>query len=392
MNYHIMVDDKFIDGFINDAEKISTINTNTYFINGKKENSVHVKNSIVKWISFRDKDFINIVKNITKNDKVIIHWYDLKTGLFILKHLNKEVTLYVALWGGEFYEDPYLYHINWIHDKKTLEFVKNNNIVPEKYNKKFYFFFKKLWIQLTYKSKAEKLFKQKIGTIKRINKLLLPKHNEAEISLIKKIYNLNQLDFLDFNYDQNVDLASFINIENKKREDNITNIQIGNSATESNNHVDAFDVLNQFKNENIELVLPMSYGNHKYNHFVKKYGNFNFKNKIKFLEDFVPRAEYIQQLMEVDVCVMYHNRQQAFGNCVPLLILGKKLYLKKENPLYSFFKSIGVVVFNANEIKDLDFDSFKKELTPEEKNTNKIILTNLFSEEERLKYLSKILN
>lgn len=74
----------------------------------------------------------------------------------------------------------------------------------------------------------------------------------------------------------------------------------------------------------------MSYGNHKYNHFVKKYGNFNFKNKIKFLEDFVPRAEYIQQLMEVDVCVMYHNRQQAFGNCVPLLILGKIIFKKKK--------------------------------------------------------------
>jgi hypothetical protein len=72
--------------------------------------------------------------------------------------------------------------------------------------------------------------------------------------------------------------------------------------------------------------------------------------------------------------------------------LTKLDYLKKENPLYSFFKSIGVVVFNANEIKDLDFDSFKKELTPEEKNNNKNILTNLFSEEERLKYLSKILN
>lgn len=39
-------------------------------------------------------------------------------------------------------------------------------------------------------------------------------------------------------------------------------------------------------------------------------------------------------------------------------------------------------------MQDLDFDSFKKELTPEEKNSNKIILTNLFSEEE-LKYFIK---
>lgn len=389
MNYHIMIDDKFIDGFIDDAEKVSSENSNIYFINGNQANSKHIKNPKAKWISFRDDEFISTLKKATKDDKIFVHWYDLKTGLFLLKYLKKEVPLYVYLWGGEFYEDPYLHHMNWIHDEKTLTFVKEHTILPEKYNQKKHFF-KRLWFKKTYKLKARKQFKEKIKTIKRINALILPKHYDQELELIKKIYHLENLPYFNYNYDQNVDLAIHYKLKASKTDKTI--IQLGNSATESNNHVDAFDVLNQFKNENIELVLPMSYGNHKYNHFVKKYGNFIFKNKIKFLEDFVPRAEYIQQLMEVDVCVMYHNRQQAFGNCVPLLILGKKLYLKKENPLYSFFKSIGVVVFNANEIKDLDFDSFKKELTPEEKNTNKIILTNLFSEEERLKYLSKILN
>ena len=28
MNYHIMIDDKFIDGFIEDAERVSPSNTN----------------------------------------------------------------------------------------------------------------------------------------------------------------------------------------------------------------------------------------------------------------------------------------------------------------------------------------------------------------------------
>ncbi|WP_291275231.1 TDP-N-acetylfucosamine:lipid II N-acetylfucosaminyltransferase [Flavobacterium sp.] len=389
MNYHIMIDDKFIDGFIDDAEKVSSENSNIYFINGNQANSKHIKNPKAKWISFRDDEFISTLKKATKYDKIFVHWYDLKTGLFLLKYLKKEVPLYVYLWGGEFYEDPYLYHMNWIHDEKTLTFVKEHTILPEKYSQRKHFL-KRLWFKKTYKLKARKQFKEKIKTIKRINALILPKHYDQELELIKRIYHLENLPYFNYNYDQNVDLAIHYKLEGSKTDKTI--IQLGNSATESNNHVDAFDVLNQFKNENIELVLPMSYGNHKYNHFVKQYGTFNFKNKIKFLEDFVPRAQYIQQLMEVDVCVMYHNRQQAFGNCVPLLILGKKLYLKKENPLYSFFKSIGVVVFNANKIKDLDFDSFKKELTPEEKNNNKTILTNLFSEEERLKYLSKILN
>ena len=96
MNYHIMIDDKFIDGFIEDAEKVSPSNTNVYFVNGKKENSRYVKNTIAQWISFNDQEFISVIKNATKNDKVIVHWYDLKTGQFLLNNLKSEVPLYAA--------------------------------------------------------------------------------------------------------------------------------------------------------------------------------------------------------------------------------------------------------------------------------------------------------
>jgi hypothetical protein len=141
-----MIDDKFIDGFIDDAEKVSSENSNIYFINGNQANSKHIKNPKAKWISFRDDEFISTLKKATKDDKIFVHWYDLKTGLFLLKYLKKEVPLYVYLWGGEFYEDPYLHHMNWIHDEKTLTFVKEHTILPEKYYQKKHFF-KRLWFK-----------------------------------------------------------------------------------------------------------------------------------------------------------------------------------------------------------------------------------------------------
>jgi dTDP-N-acetylfucosamine:lipid II N-acetylfucosaminyltransferase len=392
MNYHIMIDDKFIDGFIDDAEKVSPSSTNVYFVNGKKEDSRYVNNAIAKWIRFSDQEFLSIIKNATKNDKVIVHWYDLKTGQFLLENLQSEVPLYVALWGGEFYEDPYLYHMDWIHDKLTLDFVKSNNIVPDKYNRRPHLIFKKIWLKLNYKSKAKKQFEEKIKTIKRIDKLLLPKNNEYEVELIKKIYGLEKLDFADFNYDQNVDLASVNAIENSSVNKDEIVIQIGNSATESNNHADALFLLSKFKSNKIKLVLPMAYGNVKYSSFVKKHGAFFFNTKIEYVENFVPRAEYISKLKKTDVCIMYHNRQQAFGNCIPLLMLGKKLFLKKENSLFVFFQSIGVTVFDANEIDTMSFEEFCKPLAENQKNQNKIILQGLFSEEKRLQYLREIVN
>lgn len=392
MNYHLMIDDKFIDGFIEDAEKVSQKNTNVYFVNGIKEQAKHVKNPKVEWISLNDKKFVSIIENASKDDKIIVHWYDLETGKFLLEKLGNEVPLYVALWGGEFYEDPYLYHIDWIHDEKTLDFVKNNNIVPDKYNRRPHLIFKKIWLKLNYKSKAKKQFIEKVKTVKRIDKLLLPKHNESEVELIKNLYNLEKLDYSNFNYDQNVDLASIQSIETLSDKKDKTVVQIGNSATESNNHVDAFFVLSKFKEEGIQLVLPMSYGNPKYSSYVKKYGYELFNNKIEYLENFVTRGEYIKKLQEIDICLMFHNRQQAFGNCIPLLMLGKKLFLKKENSLFPFFKSIGVIIFDANEIGKMTFEEFSKPLSEDEKDNNRTTLQGLFSKEKRLEYLREILN
>ena len=392
MNYHLMIDDKFIDGFIEDAQKVSDENSNVFFINGNKDHTTHVKNTNVEWVNFKNKNFISIIENATKLDKVIVHWYNLETGQFLLEKLKKEVPLYVVLWGGEFYEDPYLYHIDWIHDQKTLDFVKKNNIVEDKYNRRPHLILKKIWIKLNYKSIAKKQFSEKVKTVERIDKLLLSTDNITEIEHIKKIYNLEKLDCLDFNYDQNLDIAGILSIEktNDKNEELV--IQIGNSATESNNHVDAFFVLNKFKNEAIQLVLPMSYGNPKYSLFVKKYGHDLFNNKIEYLEKFVPRNEYIKKLQETDICIMFHNRQQAFGNCIPLLMLGKKLFLKKENSLFPFFKSMGVIIFDANDIEKMTFEEFSKPLSEEEKNKNRAILQGLFSQEKRLGYLREILN
>ena len=57
------------------------------------------------------------------------------------------------------------------------------------------------------------------------------------------------------------------------------------------------------------------------------------------------------------LCIIIDNKPlEIVFRCSYLV----KIIFKKENPLYIFFKSIGVVVFNANEIKDLDFDSFKR--------------------------------
>ena len=99
MNYHIMIDDKFIDGFINDSENISTKNTNRYFIRGVKQKAIYVNHPKAEWIeNLWSTDFRNILNTITSQDKIFIHWYDLYVGKVMLT-IDKNIPLYVFFLG-----------------------------------------------------------------------------------------------------------------------------------------------------------------------------------------------------------------------------------------------------------------------------------------------------
>ena len=391
MNYHFSIDDKFIDGVIEDAEAVSSPNSNLYFIRGDEQNPRHVKSTKAIWVAnIWSEAFRNILNTISSDDRLIIHWYDLEIGKLMLT-IKPEIPLFVAVWGGDFYGDPFLYQTKWLFDKDTWTYVSKAYHQKTKFARRPDYIIKQLWG--LYKKRVEdhkvKLLKQQ--SVKRINTILLYPNNSDEINLIKHIYKLDSIDYLPFLYNQNFDLANSLR-ESKQDNKQAICIQIGNSAAETNNHLDSFNELKKFKDNEISLVLPLSYGSKEYSRKVKAAGQFIFGNKFSAIEDFMSREEYIKYLNRVDVCIMYHNRSQAFGNCIALLTLGKKLYLKSKNPLYQLFKSSGLIVFDALKIKDMPFEAFSKPLSDENIRENIERINGLFSKKMRLAYLAKVLN
>jgi dTDP-N-acetylfucosamine:lipid II N-acetylfucosaminyltransferase len=391
LNYHISIDDKFIDGVIEDAEAVSSPNSNLYFIRGDELNPRHVTSAKAIWVAdIWSEEFRNILNTITSHDRLIIHWYDLEIGKLMLT-IKPEIPLYVAVWGGDFYGDPFLYQTKWLFDKDTWNYVSKAYHRKIKIARRPDYIIKQLWD--LYKKKIEdnkvKLLKQQ--SVKRINTILLYPNNSNEIKLIKQIYKLDSINCLPFLYNQNFDLANSLR-ENKSKDKQTICIQIGNSAAETNNHLDSFNELKKFKDNDITLVLPLSYGSKEYSNSVKAAGHCIFKNKFTTLEDFMSRKEYIKYLSGVDICIMYHNRSQAFGNCIALLTLGKKLYLKSKNPLYQLFKSSGLVLYDATQIQALTFEEFSKPLSTVEVQSNVRLIAELFSSKKRLKYLTDVLN
>ncbi|UAY50698.1 TDP-N-acetylfucosamine:lipid II N-acetylfucosaminyltransferase [Ferruginibacter albus] len=384
-----MIDDKFINDFIVDAENISLESTNRYIIRGYSKDLKYVTHPKAEWIGdIEGAEFKKLLSVITNKDKVFIHWYDLPIAKTLLS-IDLDIPLYVPLWGGEFYEEPLLVNKQWLFDKLTLKYVNKRYLYPRTWARRPDLLLRQLITIYNKKKKAGKEFELKRKTIQRINYLLLyPNTNEADF--IRKSYQANNIVALPFSYNQNFDLASQIRPQNTLK-NQTTIIRIGNSATETNNHLDIFAALEKFKNEEIKVEVPLSYGETDYATEVKNKGFQHFKNKFYPLENFISREEYIQQLNNVDVAIMFHNRQQALGNCVALLTLGKKLYLKKNNPLYSLFKKIGVNVFDASIINTLSYKDFVEPLSQNEVDTNIEILKRFFSANQRQAYLKNIL-
>lgn len=135
-----------------------------------------------------------------------------------------------------------------------------------------------------------------------------------------------------------------IEVDNGSKE--AVNILIGNSATYTNNH---WELLNIIKNvkcvEYQKLICPLSYGDTTYAQCVKKHGENLFGEQFEPLMGFMPKGDYIKLLASCTVAVFNHIRQQAVGNIIIMLYLGAKVYVRRENPIYSFYKDIGIKIF-----------------------------------------------
>ncbi len=136
----------------------------------------------------------------------------------------------------------------------------------------------------------------------------------------------------------------------KPKSDATTRILIGNSASPTNNHFAIFEKLEPYKQQNIEIYCPLSYGCKKTAKNVAEEGKKRFGEKFIPIFEFMPLDKYLEFLGEMDIAVFAHTRQQGMGNSITLIGLGKKVYMRNDVVQWKLFEDIGVKVF--------DFENF----------------------------------
>lgn len=295
--------EKFCDPYIDFINKNFSDKNHDFMILGLDNRVKKINRGNVRYV--QQWGYIDLIKELYKADKIILHALMspiIVIILFLQKWLLKKC--YWVIWGGDLY-----YHENRKRNLKsdTYELLRKQVI-------------KKLWAFITYIKGDYSLAQKWYGAKGKYYKCLMYPSN---------LYNKYTLEICD-------------------KPDSKHVILVGNSADSSNNHIEVFIKLEKFKDRNIEIICPLSYGNEEYRKEVILKGKAIYGDKFVPIIHFLPFHEYLKLLARVNIAIFNHNRQQGMGNIITLLGLEKKVYIREEITTWNFCIEHDLTVFSAN--------------------------------------------
>ena len=332
---HIATDEKFINSVNWQFEKMNNLkNCFILLLESIDSDIKYVKlSNNFKIVEKNKKGLHRCLKEITKYDLVIFHGLNYFQSRIVLNTPNKSKLIWF-FWGGEFYDNPKI-SISSIGDK-TKDFF-----IYQTFKDKVKKIIRPLFYLITNQSKTPE--QNVLDAAKQINHFGILYKEEMDYFKSRKLLSENvslfKMTYYPLEY-------VFQNIENLRVYGQ--NILIGNSASVTNNHLEAFDFLKDINLGERKIIVPLSYGDSKYGQSIKKIGETIFKQNIITVFNFMPLDEFNMLLASCNVVIMNHYRQQALGNIMAVLWMGSKVYLNQSNTLYHYLKRIGIIIFSIN--------------------------------------------
>lgn len=362
--FHIVVDDKFIDGAVEKFEKIFP-GGNEFMCFCNDSEVKYIKSVDVKFVSpsFLDDDaFFNMLK---KYKVLIFHWLSFYSLKIIEKLYETDVKICWIGWGGDYYdiitssEDDSALMLDETLSifREYQNIIESKNIAKKKleYNNiGFLAKFKRKMLPNRYRTVVEEKFlEKKKRLIKRID-YFAPVIYEDYL-MVKNSINDFSAEFCSLNYGITHDRLTSEHFKDIKVNGN--NILVGNSATFTNNHIEVFKKLKDMGVKDRKIIVPLSYGDDYYKNVVISEGRKCFGNDFKPLCEFVDIGEYVRLISSCSVAIMNHLRQQALGNIIIMLYLGAQVFVRDENPLKRFFNRNEIETGSINTISFLDLNN-----------------------------------
>lgn len=152
---------------------------------------------------------------------------------------------------------------------------------------------------------------------------------------------------------ENIDYASY---RSSKKKNNTCRIIVGNSATVYNQHKEVFDILYKYKDADIQIICPLTYGKEEYRQEVIEIGIQYFGDKFLPVIKQLPKDEYVAFLSGCDIGIFNNNRQQAMGNISIFALLGKKVYLRNDTSMWEHFANTGYQFYSVEQLKEASLE------------------------------------
>lgn len=316
---HISNCDKFIPPYIEFVKENFIFNEHKFFISSGMAVSKLPKYSNIFLAPLsrvgKIQHYLRVAFEMNKADKVIIHsLFDFKVTLILFSMPWILKKSYWIMWGGDLYTYKLGTHnLTWkFHEFFRRPVIKNLGYFSTTVTGDFDLV--KKW----YGSKS-----------KFIQNLMYPSHLYREIPTSNNNYIKKSEIF----------------------------IQVGNSADPTNNHHEILKYISELSIGNYKVFCPLSYGSKEHQKSVIAYGKHLLGNKFIPMTTYMDFSEYNEYMDSIDIAIFNHDRQQAMGNMIGLLSLGKKVILKSSITPYSFFKSLGLHVYSLEDKDLLNFIS-----------------------------------
>ena len=298
MNIHLMSNDKFAEKFVWLIDTMYPEKTNMLYIYSNIGKRCDIVSDNAKYIESYDEIDFN---QLSENDKLFVHgFYNTSIVRYLYFNRDKyiEDQLVLIIWGADLYDARAMLKEPGFH----------------------------------FKTRINELIKRKL--IRQCNKFMT--FACADFDLICKWYGANGKQF-DCIYPTNADVELLDKLLNDSGKSDSIKILLGNSATVSNQHIEALNQLRAFTDENIEIICPLSYGDKVYALEVCEYAKRIFGSKFIPVLDFMTPEEYSRLLNSVDIAIFYNNRQQATGNIEILAYLKKKIYMRSDTTTWKHY-------------------------------------------------------
>lgn len=170
-------------------------------------------------------------------------------------------------------------------------------------------------------------------------------------------------------------------------------IQVGHNAQKQLNHIEVLESLKKYSNENIKLIIPLSYGDRDgYADVVERKAKEYFGEKALVLRKYMEKQEYYKLINRVDIAIFNTYRQTALSNIYNLINSNVKIFMPKESVMYKYFNSIDIPIQKIEDIKEISFNEFIKTINYNKCDGSKKLIDWLMSNDQKIIYWENIYN